>query len=320
EGGLGGRLDSTNVLDAPVGVITTIELEHTEILGPTLTDVAREKAGILHRGMRAVVGEPKPEPRSEIDRLADAAGVPVLHLGEEVRVVDRQLSEKGQRLTLATPTRELHRVDLPMYGTFQPGNAALALAAVELYARATDLKLSEAALRRGFGQARWKARVERVARRPDLFLDVAHTVESARALALSLAEIAPFTAPEANVVLFGCLGDKPAAAILEALAPLAHTVVLVPVRSERAAPTDLLRRAATGSFRRVVLAPETATGLALARAATAADGMTVVAGSDYLAGEVLDAIEGREGDEPDLSDPAHSPRAALRSRTGGRRS
>lgn len=318
EVGLGGRLDSTNVLEAPVGVVTTIELEHTEVLGPTLTDVAREKAGILHTGMHGVLGELAPEPRAEVERLARGLGVPLAHLGKELRVIDRSLSEKGQRLTLGTPHRTLERVDLPLFGTFQAGNAALALGAVELYAAATGLPLKDAALRRGFAHVRWRGRVERVARRPDLFLDVAHTPESALALAQSLAEIYPFAPPEDNVVLFGCLADKRAGPILEALEPLAHTVVFVPVRSARTAPVDALRRAASGRFRRIVQAPDAARGLALARAATAPTGFTLVTGSDYLAGEVLDALEGRAADEPDLSDPGTVGAPSPEPRPGGR--
>jgi dihydrofolate synthase / folylpolyglutamate synthase len=320
EVGLGGRLDSTNVLNAPVGVVTTIELEHTEVLGPTLTDVAREKAGIFHPGMHGVVGEPKPEPRRELERAARAAGVPLLHLGEEVRVVTRALSDKGQRLVLSTPHREVARIDLPLFGTFQPGNAALALAATELYLAATGGRLTDAHVRRGFAEVEWRGRVERVARRPDLFLDAAHTPESAVALAQSLAEISPFAAPEENVVVFGCLADKSVAPILDALAPLAHTLVLVPVRSERAADVEGLRRSAVGRFRRIVLAPDAARGIALARGATAVDGFTLVAGSDYLVGEALTSLGAVPPDEPDLSDPAAEPPSVPHRRRVPRRS
>ncbi|MCI4336393.1 MAG: hypothetical protein L3K17_04245, partial [Thermoplasmata archaeon] len=306
EVGLGGRLDSTNVLDSAVGVITTIELEHTEILGPTLTDVAREKAGILHRGMAGVIGEAKDEPRTEIERRAAEAGVPLSHLGREIGFTDRTISPKGQRLTIHTSHRTLDGVEVPLFGSFQARNAAMAVGAAELYARATGQPLPDAAIRRGLSRIRWRARLERVARRPDLYVDVAHTPESAQALAESLGEIAPFESPEDNVIVFGCLADKPAATILRTLEPLAHTIVIVPVRSERSASPDDLRRAALGRFRRIVVAPDAAQGLALARGATAPKGFTVVTGSDYLAGEVLRLQEGAPEDEPDLSDPGRT--------------
>jgi dihydrofolate synthase / folylpolyglutamate synthase len=303
EVGIGGRLDSTNVIDAPVGVITTIELEHTELLGPTLTHIAHQKAGILHRGMRAVVGEARPEARLEIERVAATEGVPLWQLGAAVRVEERTISPKGQRLTVHTPIRTVKRLDLPLFGTFQPANAALAVAATELFAATVGFELPESAIRTGLARTRWRARVEPLGRRPTLYLDVAHTPDSAVALAQSLAEVSPFESPEDNVVLFGCLADKRPTPIFEALEPLAHTIVLVPVRSERSAAVEDLRRAAVGRFRRIVLAPDAATGLQLARAATAPGGFTVVTGSDYLAGEVLTALEGGPDDEPDLSDP-----------------
>jgi len=306
EVGLGGRLDSTNVLSAPVGVISTIELEHTEILGPTLTDIAREKAGILHPGMRAVIGEVGPEAGAEIARSADRSGVPVLRLGREIRVADRTLSEGGQTFSVETPRNRYPKVEIPLQGSFQPGNAALAIAASELYANARGFDLPTSAVLRGLATVRWPGRLERLARRPETYVDVAHTPESARAVAESLAELLPFADPSESVVLFGCLADKRIDRILEALSPLARTVVVVPVGSARsAAPADL-RRSATGRFARIVQAPDAGAGLALARAAVGPDGFLLATGSDYLVGEILRQARGRSSGEPDLSDPGLS--------------
>ncbi len=303
EVGLGGEFDATNVLSGAVGVISTIELEHTDVLGPTLGHIARAKAGILHPGMRAVTGETKPEPLAELERAAGRIGVPLWRLGREVRVLGRTVTERGQELDLATPHREHRGLRLPAHGTFQARNAALAVAAVDLFEAMTGRSVPEAAVRRGFSDFRIRGRLERAARRPDLYLDVAHTPESAAALAESLVEIAPFSVPSDNVLLFGCLAGKRAEEILEALAPLAATVVVAPVHSDRALPVEALRRAAQGRFPRIVLAPSVPAGLGLARAATAADGFTLATGSDYLVGEILRSLGEGPADEPDLSDP-----------------
>src|SRR4029077_14774220 len=119
--------------DAPVGVITTVELEHTEVLGPTLTAIAKEKAGILHAGMTAVVGEQKPVPLSEIDRAADRLGVSVWHLAQQIVLGERTLGDWGQEFDLATPHRTYERLRIPLHGIVQAGNAALAVAAVERF-------------------------------------------------------------------------------------------------------------------------------------------------------------------------------------------
>ena len=304
EVGLGGRLDATNVLPARVGVITTIELEHTEVLGPTLTHVAHEKAGIMHRGMHLVLGEGKEEPLREITRVAGAHGVPVWRLDKELKLSNRVLSAHGQKMDIATPHRELTGVEIPLLGNFQARNATLAVAAADLFAQSLGRVLSEENIRQGLRSIEWRGRLELAASRPPLFLDVAHTPESARAVAQSLAELFPFAEPDACALLFGCLQGKRFDQMFESLSLLARTIVLAPIRSDRSADVEEIRRAARPLFPRVVVARSVAEGLPLARAATRAEGYTLALGSDYLVGELLNALEGSPADEPDLSDPA----------------
>jgi dihydrofolate synthase / folylpolyglutamate synthase len=303
EVGIGGRLDSTNVLRSTVGVITTIELEHTEILGNRLEEIAREKAGILHPGMTAVVSEPKPIPRREIEREAALRGVPLWHLGKEVRWENRKLSAHGQQIDLSTPMGLLPRLSIPLQGTFQARNAASAIAAVQLFGRAIGHSFPERAIREGIAATRWRGRLERLERRPPLYIDVAHTPESCEAVAESLTEIDPLTDPAGNVLVFGCLAGKRPAEMLSALSRLFRTIIAVPVRSDRTVPADEVARLAAGRFPVIVKAPSLAAALPLARAATRPGGFALVTGSDYLVGETLDAVEGRAADEPDLSDP-----------------
>ncbi len=306
EVGIGGRLDATNVLASRVGVVTTIELEHTEILGPTLAAIATEKSGILHPGMTAVRGDLPAEAAAVVDGTAARLGVGLWRLGSEVRVLDRELAEDGQRFTVHVPGRTIEALEIPLQGRFQPGNAALAIAAVTRFAEAIDRPLDDRKIRSGLAHLAWPGRLERVARRPDLYYDVAHTIESARAITQSLGEMYPMSDPAENALVFGCLKGKPVAAILDALAPLAQTIVVVPVRSERAIPVADLRALGGGRFARVVAARSAAEGVRLARAATGRDGFTLVVGSDYLVGELLRDAHGGN-DEPDLSDPGTGP-------------
>jgi dihydrofolate synthase / folylpolyglutamate synthase len=301
EVGIGGRLDATNVLDSRVGVITTIELEHTEILGPDLGSIAREKAGIFHRGMTGVVGDLPSEAHAVVEKEAARLGVPLWHAEREVRVEGRTLSADGQTFSVRVPGRSFSDLFVPLLGRFQPGNAALSVAAALRFAHSTRLELRAEKVAAGLAGVRWPGRLERVAKRPELFYDVAHTPESARALAQSLAEISPLASPEESVIVFGCLREKNAARILDALSPLARTVVVVPLRSDRGARPSELRVAAVGRFPRIVEARSAEEGLSLARAGTGPDGFTLVVGSDYLVGELLRDTEDR--DEPDLSDP-----------------
>ncbi len=304
EVGLGGRLDATNLLDARVGVLTTIELEHTEILGPTLEAIALEKAGILHPGMLGVVGKLPGPAATAVLRVADRLGVPLWRLGVELGASDRRLDADGQSLTLRFPGLTLKGVRLPLLGTFQADNAVLAVAAAARFLEGIGRRLDPAATLEALATVRIPGRMQRLARAPELLYDVAHTPESARAVAMSVAEIAPLSDPAGSTVVFGCLQGKRVETILDALSPLARTLVIVPVRSERAMDTGLIRVAAVGRFPRVVLARSAGEGLALARAATAPDGVTLVTGSDYLVGELLRGNASE--DEPDLSDPGTS--------------
>jgi dihydrofolate synthase / folylpolyglutamate synthase len=301
EVGIGGRLDATNVLDARVGVVTTIELEHTDLLGPDLASIAREKSGIFHQGMTGVVGDLPSSARTVMKTETTRVGVPLWHLGKEVRVEERTLSADGQGFTVRVPGRSFPGLFIPLLGSFQPANAALAVGAVVRFGHATGREWDAEKLAAGLAGVRWPGRLERVAKRPELFYDVAHTPESALALAQSLAEISPLANPDESVIVFGCLREKNVGRILDALSPLARTIVVVPLRSDRGVRPSELRVAAVGRFPRIVEAGSAVQGLALARAGTGPDGLTLVVGSDYLVGELLRSAG--DEDEPDLSDP-----------------
>ena len=306
EVGIGGRLDATNVLDSKVGVVTTIELEHTDILGSTLAAIAHEKSGILHPGMTGVVGALPDEARVVVDAEAKQRGVRLWHLGSDVFVNAREISEEGQTFDVELPGRRFGGLSLRMHGSFQPDNAAMALAAVVRFAEATGLSVDDERVRQGLQRLTWPGRLERRERNPDLFYDVAHTPESARLVAKSLGEMFPFADPAENAIVFGSLRGKRVDRILDALSPLAKTVVLVPIRSERSTPAGELKSQALGRFPRIVLARSAAEGVRLGRAATGKDGFTLVIGSDYLVGELLRDAHGGN-DEPDLADPGTGP-------------
>lgn len=307
EVGIGGRLDATNVLDSKVGVVTTLELEHTDILGDTLAAIAREKAGIFRPGMTGVVGELPSDALDVVESEAQQRGVRLWHLGGELTVDARELSEEGQTFDVHLPGRSIEGIALQLHGRFQPGNAALAIGAVLRFAEASGEAIDDRLVRGALSRLVWPGRLERVGRRPELFYDVAHTPESARLVAQSLGEMFPLADPAENALVFGLLRGKNVPRILDALAPLAHTLVLVPVRSERSAPVGDLRAHALGRFPRIVIARSAAEGVRLARAATGAEGFTLVVGSDYLVGELLREAHGGS-DEPDLSDPGTGPR------------
>lgn len=303
EVGIGGRWDATNVLRSRVGVVTTLELEHTEILGPTLEAIASEKAGIFHAGMRGVLGALPSSGRRVLEEAASRAGVPLWHLEGEVTVEDRVASPRGQTFTVRWPGGEPLPVNLPLFGRFQSGNAAIAVAAAALFLAGGGEGLRAASTQRALAHVRWPGRMERVARRPPTYYDVAHTPESAIAVAESVAELEPLADAERSVIVFGCLKGKNAEGMFSALEGLARTIVVVPVRSQRGCPPTSLRSMALAHFARVVLAPSAEQGMQVGRAGVGAGGVLLVVGSDYLIGELLRSKDRRASEEPDLSDP-----------------
>jgi dihydrofolate synthase/folylpolyglutamate synthase len=300
EVGLGGRLDSTNVLRSRVGVVTTIELEHTDVLGTTVSAIAGEKAGILHPGMVGVVGRLPPDARATVGAAAGRAGVPLWDLDREIRLARRTVRPDGQEVDIDLPGVRLDRLRVPLAGTFQATNVALAVAASERFLAGEERPFSPERARAGIASVRWPGRLEAVARAPDLLYDVAHTPESARAVAESLGELYPGADPAACAIVFGLLRGKAIDRILAALEPLARTLVAVPVRSDRSVPPAEIRAHAAGRFPRLVVARSAEEGVRLGRAATGPGGFTLVVGSDYLVAELL---RGNNSEEPDLSDP-----------------
>ena len=303
EVGIGGRWDATNVLRSRVGVVTTLELEHTEVLGPTLEAIASEKAGIFHPGMKGVLGALPPSGRRVIEAAASRGGVPLWHLDREITVRERVASPRGQTFTVCWPTGGALEVHLPLFGRFQSGNAAMAVAAAALFLSAGGDRLKTAETHRALSHVKWRGRMQKVARRPPTYYDVAHTPESAAAVAESVAEMEPFADPKASAIVFGCLEGKNAGGMFSALQGLARTVILVPVSSQRGRSPASLRALALPYLPRVVLAPTAEQGMQVGRVAVGPSGVLVVVGSDYLIGELLRQGDPQADEEPDLSDP-----------------
>lgn len=273
EVGLGGRVDATNVVRSLVGVVTRLGMDHAQRLGGTRVSIAREKAGILHPGMRAVIA---PNPEDVVDVVADHArsiGVPLRRVGpDDVRA--------------APPTS--------LEGDVQRENAAVALATLEELGVASGgrLRVPDERARRALLDVRWRARLERMPRAldgVDLLLDVAHDVDGTRALVEHLVGHAP------SAVVFACLADKDLEGIAQVLrsAPgMTRTRFFVPqLGGARGRSAAEVAGALAASGLSACSRPSVAEALRDARAQAGtgdAPGALVVAfGSFVLASEIL---------------------------------
>ncbi len=185
EVGMGGRWDATNVVDAAVAVITNIDADHLEIIGPTLADVAAEKAGIISRGATVVCGETAPDLVEVVAGVAADNKAELWRRGNDWDVVARQPAVGGQLVTVRTPYGTHSDCFVPLHGAHQAINAASAVCCVEaFFGRCLDDELVTAAL----ADVALPARFEIVAQRPTVVIDGAHNPAGAAALRATLAE------------------------------------------------------------------------------------------------------------------------------------
>ena len=248
EVGLGGRWDATNVLNAPVVVITPIGLDHVGILGDTVEAIAGEKAGIVHPGA-VVVEAPQPSGAAAvIAGRADEVGATVVRAGTDFGVRTRAVAVGGQLLALEGLAGAYDDVFLPLHGAHQAGNAASALAAVEAFfgagvggAAAGRGPLDIDVVRAAFAGVSSPGRLEIVRRSPTVILDGAHNPAGAAALAAALEEEFDF---DRLVAVVAVLDDKDVAGLLDALEPVVSSVVATTNGSPRALPAETLAEVA----------------------------------------------------------------------------
>jgi dihydrofolate synthase/folylpolyglutamate synthase len=281
EVGLGGRFDAVNAFDGDCAVITSIDVDHTEYLGPDRESIGREKAGIMRVGRPVVVSDPMP-PRSVVDEAR--------RIGADLRLAGRDFRHSGDRQQWAWTGRDMRFSGLgypALRGANQLLNASGALAAFE--ALRERLPISAQAIRTGLATVELPGRFQVIAGQPALVLDVAHNPHAVAALAQNLDQMGFF--PRTHAV-FGAMRDKDIDAILAKMAPLVDAWHFTDLPAPRAASAAQLAE----RFASVAGAPSGSTiathanpsaALAAARAGADPADRIVVFGSFYTVGGVL---------------------------------
>jgi len=290
EVGLGGRWDATNVVPAPVNVITNIGLDHANLLGPDRPQIAAEKAGIIKPNAAVVTAERSPEIVDIFEREAKEAGASVYRIGDAFDETENLVAIGGRYLSVRTSAAAYEELFLPLHGSHQGVNAATALEAVTRFLPAHDL--DAAVVAEGFAKASVPGRVEAVPRPlgtdVSLVLDVAHNPEGVEALVSTLIEAFAF---DRVTFVVGVLRDKDHEGVLEQLARVPCRVVLTEARSSRAAAAEELAAAA----KRIGLEHEVIEGVPAAVSATvqraALTELVCVTGSHYVVGEARSFLE-----------------------------
>lgn len=289
EVGMGGSWDATNVVDAEVSVLLPIDIDHQHFLGSSVAEIAAEKVGIIKPdGFTVCAFQAHDEAIDLIVERAERVGSRLLYEGRDFEVESREVGIGGQQLELRGVAGGYPDLFLPLYGSHQSHNAAVAVAAVEAFVGGGERPLDVDVLRAGLAAVRSPGRLEIVRRSPTVLVDAAHNPHGARALRTALEESFTFGHLVGVIAVFA---DKDAAAMLEILEPTLDEVVVTRTSSPRAmAPAELGEIAADifGEHRVTVVAelPD-----ALDRAAELADaggvgGGVLATGSVFTAAEV----------------------------------
>jgi len=223
ETGMGGALDSTNVIQSPeLSVITPIDMDHMEFLGRTITDIATAKAGIIKQGRPVVIAKQHPEATAVLTRVAAEHNTTIT---EADKIIQGEFSFQGQHFSCGS----FSDLFIKLLGRYQMDNAALAVKAIELL----DWDISESAIRNGLQSANWLGRFELAAENPPTIVDGGHNAQGAIVLADNLKRYFP---DKPVIFVMGILADKDIQTIVSPILPLAKQFFTITPDSPRAMP------------------------------------------------------------------------------------
>ncbi|MEA9986862.1 bifunctional folylpolyglutamate synthase/dihydrofolate synthase [Subtercola sp. RTI3] len=288
EVGMGGEWDSTNVADGQVAVFTPISLDHTARLGNTVAEIARTKSGIVKPAAQVVTARQEPEAFAELKRAAELSESNLVAEGENFSVLSTSVAVGGQMVSIKGIAGTYRDIFLPLYGSHQAQNAAVAVAAVESFLGGGATALVDDVLVEAFATATSPGRLQLVGTEPTVLVDAAHNPGGAIALAAAVKEYFSF---EKVVAVVSVLDDKDAEGIIRALEPVVNEFIVTQSGSDRAIDADELASIVVGivGAERVVveLDPRVAAELARESAGASDRGAVLVTGSITLVGEII---------------------------------
>jgi dihydrofolate synthase/folylpolyglutamate synthase len=279
EVGLGGTWDCTNVVTADVAVLTNISFDHTEVLGPTLEDIARDKSGIFKAGSRVVIGESDPTLVNLLRHAAEDVGAASTWLRDrDFACTANRVAVGGRLIDVRTPQGAYGELLVPLHGSHQGDNASCAIAAVEAFFGAPT---AENVVEEGLNSVRVPGRLEVIGRHPLVVVDGAHNVAGMIVLARSLTE--EFAVDGESQAVVGMLKGRDPTAMLEALlsAGIRSVVVCTP-DSPRAIEAGVVAQVASHLGMEVDVVPSPADAVAVAVGRAGPDDSVVVCGSLYI--------------------------------------
>ncbi|HTL27631.1 MAG TPA: folylpolyglutamate synthase/dihydrofolate synthase family protein [Tepidisphaeraceae bacterium] len=286
ETGLGGRLDSTNVIKPEVAAITSISRDHMAQLGGTLPKIAEEKAGIFKHGIPAVTVIQDPEVEAVLKRVAEKVGAPFDVTGKSIEFSYRFESSRmlgpHNRICLTTPSSKFEHLAVPLMGEHQAINCGLALSVIDKL-KTRGIAINDSRAMEGLAKTSIIGRMEMIHQTPRVMVDGAHNAASLDALMKGIGQHIPY---DSMVVIFGCCADKDVAGMLERITSGADKVIFTKVNNVRTAdPEELAARYVEQYGKMAQVAPTLEAALAIAKRAVTKEDLITITGSFYLVGE-----------------------------------
>lgn len=295
EVGLGGRLDSTNVIVPLVSVVTGIDLDHTKLLGGTRQAIAREKAGIFKKGVPALFFEQDPAVDGVMREVASEVGADLRIVNKDIEFSSRfcVTPEEGPhtRVCMYTKTSRLEHLPVPLPGEHQAVNCGLALAAVDIL-KGYGFELPEDKLTAGLAATRVPGRMELVSDRPRILCDGAHNPAAMNALMRCVGAHVPY---DSMVCVFGCCADKDIGEMLDKVNLGADKVIFTRATGtpRAAAPDDLQKLFQERSGKMSQIARTVPEAIEMAIRAVSREDLICVTGSFYVVGEAIKHLQER---------------------------
>jgi dihydrofolate synthase / folylpolyglutamate synthase len=284
EVGLGGRLDSTNIVRPEVAAITPIDFDHENFLGHSIEEIAGEKAGIIKRNSVVVSARQRSEAVAVIQRRSKEAGARLIEVSEIWHVQESRPPQDGSYSAIATSSVFRQKLEIAPWlpGKFQIENAVTAATAALLLAE-NGFPISGAAIEKGIADARWPGRLERVSEHPAIYLDGAHNPAAARELKNFWEE--NFKGRRLFLI-YGAMRDKAVDEIAGLLFPLAECVILTQPNQSRAISASQLAKITTSLARNVIVVPDPAEALRRGLSLAETRDVIFVTGSLFLVGDL----------------------------------
>jgi dihydrofolate synthase/folylpolyglutamate synthase len=286
EVGLGGRLDATNVVRPEVCAITTLGLDHTDVLGDTLAKIASEKAGIIKPGVPVVSARQEAEATGVIKEFCRRSEARLISVGVDITYSNRGEKDGVQSLEIKGRLGT-YEAALPLRGRFQQENAAAAVGVLEVLAE-RGFNVTQESIVKGLQKVRWPGRFQVIRRRPAVIVDGAHNPQAARELSLAIAEFLAGRKPGRTILVIGMSSDKDYGEVAGELAPLFDNVIATRSRHPRALAIDILSSEFIKYGCEVKTADSVAEALRRAVELARNNGFICATGSLFIVGEALE--------------------------------